>query len=103
MQTTPQIVVAPPQNAGAVHPCTRKTADVAINVAIVIPDTGLAEDPTNPTMRELTVTKRNPKTTTSSDAARFASQPTNAPGTGLNSRKRTMQATISSEPINTTL
>src|ERR1700739_2002267 len=103
MQTTPQIVVAPPQNAGAVHPCTRKTADVAINVAIVIPDTGLAEDPTNPTMRELTVTKRNPNTTTSRTQAGSPPQPKNAPGPGLNWRKRNMQATISSEPINTTL
>ena len=43
-------------------------------------------------MRELTVTKRNPKTTTRSEAARLAAQPTNAPGTGLNSRKRNMQS-----------
>ena len=54
-------------------------------------------------MRELTVTKRNPKTTTSSDAARFAAQPTKAPGTGLNSRKRNMQTIMSSEPMITTL
>ena len=35
-----------------------------------------AEVPTMPTMREETVTKRNPKTTTSSAAARLASEPT---------------------------
>ena len=44
---------------------------MAIRVAIVIPETGLAEDPTKPTMRELTVTNKNPKTTTRSEAARF--------------------------------
>ena len=81
---------------------TRKTAQVAMSVAMVMPETGLADDPTSPTMRELTVTKRNPKTTTSSDAARLAAHPTNAPGTGLNSRKTNMRATISSEPMSTT-
>src|SRR3569833_1500176 len=74
-----------------------------MRVAIVMPETGLADEPTSPTKRELTVTIRNPKTTTSSEAARFAPQPTNAPGTGLNSRKMNMQATISREPIITTL
>ena len=91
MQTTPPIVMASAPKAGAVQPCTRKIAAVAISVAIVMPETGLAEEPTRPTMRELTVTKRNPKTTTSSEAARLAAHPTNAPGTGLNSRKINMQ------------
>jgi hypothetical protein len=49
-----------------------------------------------PTMRELTVTKRKPKTTTSSEAARLAS-PDLAPGTGLNWRKKNMRATMSSD------
>ena len=92
MQTTPPMVMASAPKAGAVHPCTRKIAAVAMSVAMVMPETGLAEEPTRPTMRELTVTKRNPKTTTSSEAARFAAQPTKAPGTGLNSRKRNMQS-----------
>src|SRR5258707_9682501 len=76
MQTTPPMVIASAPNAGAVHPCTRNTAAVAIRVAMVMPDTGLADEPTRPTIRELTVTKRNPKTTTSRDAARLAGQPT---------------------------
>ena len=89
-------------NAGLVQPFTRNTADVAISVAMVMPLTGLADEPTRPTMRELTVTKRNPKITTSSDAARLAAQPTNAPGTGLNSRKRNIKRTISNDPTSTT-
>ena len=60
-----------------------KIADVAINVAIVMPLMGLAELPIRPTIRELTVTKRKPKTTISSEAARFCSSVTCAPGTGL--------------------
>ena len=102
MHTTPPMVMASAPNAGAVQPCTRKIAAVAINVAIVMPETGLAEVPTRPTMRELTVTNRKPKTTTSSEAARLAAHPTYAPGTGLNSRKRNMQQRCSSEPITTT-
>ena len=98
MQTTPPMVMASAPNAGAVQPCTRKMAEVAISVAIVMPETGLAELPIRPTMRELTVTKRNPKTTTSSEAARLASHPTYAPGTGLNWRKKNMTATSSKEP-----
>ena len=70
---------------------------------MVMPETGLAEEPTMPTMRELTVTNRKPKTTTSSEAARFAPQPTKAPGTGLNSRKMNISATMAREPSNTTL
>ena len=90
MQTTPPIVIASAPKAGAVHPCTRKIAEVAISVAIVMPETGLAELPMSPTMRDATVTKRNPKTTTSREAAKFASQPTCAPGTGLKVRKTNM-------------
>ena len=76
MQTTPPMVMASAPKAGAVQPWTRKMAAVAMSVAMVMPETGLAEEPTRPTMRELTVTKRNPKTTTSSEAARLAAQPT---------------------------
>src|SRR5260221_4723770 len=99
MQTTPPMVMASAPNAGFVQPLTRKIAEVAMSVAMVMPETGLADEPTKPTMRELTVTKRNPKTMTSSDAARFACQPTKAPGTGLNSRKMNMQATMSRDPM----
>ena len=90
MQTTPPMVMARAPKAGAVQPLTRKMAEVAISVAIVMPETGLAELPIKPTMREATVTKRNPKMTTSSDAARLASTPTCAPGTGLKVRKKNM-------------
>src|SRR5580700_3579442 len=61
MQTTPPTVIASAPYAGAVHPFTRNTAAVAINVAIVIPEIGLAELPINPTIRDDTVTNRNPK------------------------------------------
>ncbi len=83
MHTTPPMVIANAPKAGAVQPLTRKMALVAISVAMVMPEMGLAELPMRPTMRELTVTKRNPKTTTSSEAARLAQMPTCAPGTGL--------------------
>ena len=62
---------------------TRKMAEVAISVAMVMPEMGLAELPIRPTMRELTVTKRNPKTTTSSEAARLAQQAHLRAGNGL--------------------
>jgi hypothetical protein len=65
MQTTPPMVMANAPKAGAVQPLTRKMAEVAISVAMVMPEMGLAELPMRPTMRELTVTKRNPKATTS--------------------------------------
>ena len=83
MHTTPPIVIASAPKAGVVQPSTRKIAEVAISVAMVMPLMGLAELPIRPTIRELTVTKRNPKTTISSEAARFCSSVTCAPGTGL--------------------
>src|ERR1039457_3323141 len=83
MQTTPPMVMASAPNAGAVQPLTRKMADVAMSVAMVMPEMGLAELPMRPTMRELTVTKRNPKKTMRMDAARLGMMPTWAPGTGL--------------------
>src|ERR1035437_264161 len=103
MQTTPPMVMASAPKAGVVQPSTRKMADVAISVAIVIPEMGLAEEPIRPTIRELTVTKRKPKTTISKEAARLASQPTKAPGTGLNSRKQNIRITSTIEPPTTTL
>src|SRR5450631_3126695 len=103
MQTTPPMVMASAPKAGAVQPCTRKMAEVAMSVAMVMPDTGLAELPMRPTMRELTVTNRNPNTTTSSDAARLATHPTYAPGTGLNCRKTNITATSSNDPKTTTV
>ena len=61
MQTTPPIVMASAPKAGAVQPFTRKIAEVAISVAMVIPEMGLAELPIRPTMREETVTNKNSK------------------------------------------
>src|ERR1700721_4223015 len=82
MHTTPPMVMASAPNAGAVQPFTRKIADVAISVAIVIPETGFEELPINPTIREETVTKRNQNRATSSDGARLAIQLTCPPGPG---------------------
>ena len=66
------MVSASAPNADAVQPSTRKTADVAIRVAIVIPEMGLAELPIRPVMRDDTVTNRNPKITTKMAATRLA-------------------------------
>src|SRR6185437_4014213 len=103
MQTTPPTVIASAPKAGAVQPLTRKTAAVAISVAIVMPDTGDADEPTMPTMRAETVTNKNPKTTIRIDAARFAPQPTCAPGTGLNTRNRNISTASTALPPKTTL
>ena len=73
MHTMPPMVMASAPKAGAVQPLTRKMAEVAIRVAMVMPLTGEAELPTMPTMRAETVTNRNPKTTTSTEAAMLAS------------------------------
>ena len=51
MQTTPPMVMASAPKAGAVQPLTRKMAAVAMRVAMVMPETGEAEEPTIPTMR----------------------------------------------------
>src|ERR1700691_3455274 len=103
MHTTPPIVMARAPKAGAVHPFTRKMAEVAMRVAIVMPETGFEELPINPTMREETVTKRNPKMATSTAAARLASQLTCAPGTGLKVRKKNIINTRTTDPPTTTL
>src|SRR5208283_6133966 len=98
MQTTPPMVMASAPKAGAVQPLTRKMAEVAMRVAMVMPEMGLAELPMRPTMRELTVTKRNPKKTMRMDAARLAQTLTCAPGTGLKTRKKNMRMMSRMEP-----
>ena len=103
MQTTPPTVMARAPKAGAVQPLTRKIAEVAISVAMVMPETGDADDPTMPTMRADTVTNRKPNTTISSAAAMLASGPTYAPGTGLNCRKRNISTMSTALPPKTTL
>ena len=45
-----------------VCPVNFSTKDASSNVAIAIPDTGLFEEPTRPTIRALTVAKKNPNT-----------------------------------------
>ncbi len=102
-QTTPPMVMASAPKAGAVQPFTRKMAVVAISVAMVMPETGLAELPMSPTMRDATVTKRNPKITTRIDAAKFDSSVVCAPGTGWKVRKKNISSTSAAEPRTTTL
>src|SRR5262249_43753970 len=50
---------------------------VAMSVAIVIPEIGFEDDPIMPTMREETVTKKKPKITIRTDISRL---PGNFPG-----------------------
>src|SRR5262245_55300496 len=103
MQITPPIVSANAPYAGAVQPAARNSAQVAISVAIVIPEMGLDEVPIRPTMRDDTVTKRKPKTTTSTDAITLARKPVGAPGTGLNVSSPHIISTTSAEPASTTV
>ena len=63
MQTTPPMVMASAPKAGAVQPFTRKIAEVAIRVAMVIPEIGFDDEPISPVRRDETVTKRKPNTT----------------------------------------
>src|SRR5438270_11078288 len=71
MQTTPPMVNARAMYGAAVQPTARQTAQVAINVAMAIPEIGFDEVPIRPVMRDETVTNRNPKTMTNIAAARF--------------------------------
>ena len=66
----------PPGRRRRVRPSATKTTQVAISVAIVMPEIGFDEVPMMPTMREDTVTKKNPKTTTSRP---IRSEPGNGP------------------------
>src|ERR1700677_3263680 len=61
MQTTPPMVMARAPKAGAVQPLTRKMAAVAMSVAMVMPETGDADEPTMPTFRGLTGPRRQTK------------------------------------------
>ena len=71
MQTTAPTTKAMGWYASSVQPRPRKMREVAMSVAIVIPDTGLEEEPIKPTMREATVTKKNPNTMTNRAESRF--------------------------------
>ncbi len=87
MQTTRRWLSPRLRRQGRVQPLTRKMAAVAMRVAMVMPLTGLALLPTMPTIRAETVTNKKPKTTTRRAAARLASAPTCAPGTGFELQK----------------
>ena len=52
-----------------VQPMPTKMRQVAISVAIVMPEMGLDDEPMMPTMREATVTKKKPKTTISTPSS----------------------------------
>src|SRR4028118_2293039 len=71
MQTTAPTQSATGEYQSPVHPSATKMVHVRIRVAIVMPETGFEEEPIRPTIREDTVTKKNPKTTTSSEATAF--------------------------------
>src|SRR4029079_17362113 len=71
MHTTAPTQSATGEYQSPVHPNATKIVQVRINVAIVIPETGFDEDPIRPTMRDETVTKKNPKTTTRMDATKL--------------------------------
>src|SRR5262245_32034414 len=71
MHTTPPMLMARAKKAGAVQPMTRNIAQVAIKVAMAIPEIGLEEVPISPVIREDTVTKRKPNTTTRRAAMRL--------------------------------
>ena len=66
--TTAPTVSAATLPASSVQPSSRNNEDVPSKVAIVIPLVGFDVTPTSPTIRELTVTKKKAKTTTSSAA-----------------------------------
>src|SRR5437868_10812787 len=83
MQTTPPIANANAPKAGAVQCKIRNMAEVAMSVAMAIPEMGLDDVPINPVMREETVTKRNPKMTTKIAAAMLAYQVVLASFTGM--------------------
>ena len=59
----PPIEMAPTIPVSPVVPVTFRITVAKRRVAIVIPDTGLLEDPISPTIREDTVAKKNPNTT----------------------------------------
>src|SRR6185312_16037846 len=52
MQTTPPMVIAKAPYAADVQPRIKNTAQVAINVAIAMPEIGFDDVPINPVMRD---------------------------------------------------
>ncbi len=82
MQTTPPMLMASAKNAGAVQCMTRNIAQVAMRVAMAMPEIGFDEVPIRPVMREETVTNRKPKTITRMAAKTLLRTEVCAPGTG---------------------
>ena len=63
MQTNDPTISAIGWYASPVHPIPTNMRQVAMMVAMVIPEIGLEEEPIIPTIRDDTVTKKNPKIT----------------------------------------
>src|SRR5690606_3948146 len=55
----------------SVHPRNTKMRHVMNKVVMTIPETGFEVDPTTPTIKEVTATKRNPKITNKRTVTRF--------------------------------
>ena len=66
-----------------------------------MPLTGFADVPISPQIRDDTVTKRNPKITTNSDATMFSKPEVRAPAIGLNVSISHIATMIASEPSTT--
>ncbi len=101
IQTTPPMVSASTWCAVDVQWITRNTAQVAINVAMVMPLIGFEEFPIKPLMRDATVTNKNPNTTTKIAAMKSEKPLVIAPGIGLNFRSAHIISTITAEPTTT--
>src|SRR5207249_2492671 len=65
MQTTPAIDRAIRRYSEPTQPRSTKIRQVSRSVAIVMPEIGFDDEPITPVIRELTVTNKNPKRTTS--------------------------------------
>src|SRR5262249_55534654 len=86
IQTTPPMEITRALYAFEVHPTRRKATQVAIMVAMAMPEMGLEEVPIRPVIRDETVTNRKPNTTTKIAAAILATTLGLVPGTGLKVR-----------------
>src|SRR5947199_7964553 len=62
-QTMPPIESAVTKYGGAVQPTNKKMRHVSNNVATVMPEFGVDDEPTSPVRREDTVVKRKPNAT----------------------------------------
>ena len=88
MQIAPIIPVVP------VTPVDFRTRVAMIRVAIAIPETGLLDEPTRPTIREETVAKKKPNTTTIRAPTRLTGNAGTSQTTTARARTRTSRAGI---------